>query len=286
MTRKIEPEELRKALEMYCVGTGKTFSEGEDGGQKRYLLSPGDEAVQLVDGQITTKSQILYEKLCELIMDMRMVQDEPAKASKPATSVVPRANIPSPQKKPVFGAMAKAPTGGLSAQDVINYINPKATEQEAVLFAEFCRRKGADPMTKDVYLIIYEGPNGRQCNFIAGKEYFMRKAEEHPQFKGHEAGIIVASKNQESHIERREGTFWQPDREVLLGGWAMVYRADRDYPIMAEVPLADFDTKKNLWLRMPATMIRKVALVQALREAFPASLGGMYDSAEISEEKP
>lgn len=92
-----------------------------DGGQKRYLISPGDETVQLVDGQITTKSQILYEKLCELIMDMRMVQDEPAKASKPATSVVPRANIPSPQKKPVFGAMAKAPTGGLSAQDVINY---------------------------------------------------------------------------------------------------------------------------------------------------------------------
>ena len=210
---------------------------------------------------------------------------QPVIAPKTATSIVSRANIPTPQKKAVFGAMAKpASAVGISAQDVINYINPKATEQEAVLFAEFCRRKGADPMTKDVYLVIYESPNGRQCNFIAGKEYFMKKAEEHPQFRGHEAGIIVASKNGESNdVTRREGTFWQPDREVLLGGWAQVYRADRDYPIMCEVPLADFDTKKNLWQRMPATMIRKVALVQALREAFPASLGGMYDSVEIQE---
>jgi len=30
-------------------------------------------------------------------------------------------------------------------------------------------------------------------------------------------------------------------------------------------------------------MVRKVALVQALRESFPSDLGGMYDSSEISE---
>ena len=32
---------------------------------------------------------------------------------------------------------------------------------------------------------------------------------------------------------------------------------------------------------MPATMIRKVALVQALREAFPSELSGMYDQSEM-----
>jgi phage recombination protein Bet len=133
-------------------------------------------------------------------------------------------------------------------------------------------------MTKQVYLVIYEGQNGRQANFIAGKEYFTEKAEAHPQFDGLEAGIIVRTK---AGLEYRQGTFWMHEEEKLLGGWAIVHRKDRKIPLKMEVPLADYDTKKNLWAKMPATMIRKVALVQALREAFPQNLGGMYDQAEI-----
>jgi phage recombination protein Bet len=170
--------------------------------------------------------------------------------------------------------------GGLTPQDIINYINPKATEQEAYLFCEFCKRKGADPMTKQVYLVIYEGQNGRQANFIAGKEYFTEKAEAHPQFDGFEAGVIV---RREGNLERRQGTFWIPAEEQLVGGWATVHRKDRKTPACIEVPLADYDTKKNLWAKMPATMIRKVAIVQTLRESFPSAFGGMYDRSEMDQ---
>ena len=34
---------------------------------------------------------------------------------------------------------------------------------------------------------------------------------------------------------------------------------------------------------MPATMIRKVALVQVLREAFPGTFGGLYDRSEMDQ---
>ena len=40
------------------------------------------------------------------------------------------------------------------------------------------------------------------------------------------------------------------------------------------------------WSGKSATMIRKVALVQALREAFPARLGGMYASEERGYDEP
>jgi hypothetical protein len=33
-------------------------------------------------------------------------------------------------------------------------------------------------------------------------------------------------------------------------------------------------------------MIRKVAVVQALREAFPTTLGGMYSAEEVGKEEP
>ena len=40
------------------------------------------------------------------------------------------------------------------------------------------------------------------------------------------------------------------------------------------------------WSKKPATMIRKVALVQALREAFPKALGGLYTAEEQGQEEP
>ena len=38
------------------------------------------------------------------------------------------------------------------------------------------------------------------------------------------------------------------------------------------------------WVGKPGTMIRKVAIVHALREAFPEDLCGLYDAAEMGVE--
>ena len=46
-------------------------------------------------------------------------------------------------------------------------------------------------------------------------------------------------------------------------------------------------TPSGQWAKMPGTMIRKVAMVHALREAFPEDFGGMYDSSEMGvQEQP
>lgn len=66
-----------------------------------------------------------------------------------------------------------------------------------------------------------------------------------------------------------------------LGGWAEVYRKDRTNPFRIEVALKEFNAGHGQWTTMPGQMIRKVALVQALREAFPASFAGLYDATEM-----
>ena len=48
--------------------------------------------------------------------------------------------------------------------------------------------------------------------------------------------------------------------------------------------LEEYNTGASLWADKPATMIRKVALVQALREAYPEMYAGVYDSSEISND--
>lgn len=63
-------------------------------------------------------------------------------------------------------------------------------------------------------------------------------------------------------------------------GWAEVYRSDRKYPIVAKVSLSEYTKGQATWKEMPATMISKVAKVQALREAFPTKLGALYTAEE------
>ena len=66
-----------------------------------------------------------------------------------------------------------------------------------------------------------------------------------------------------------------------------MYVKDYKHPIEATVSLDEYigltkDGKVNAqWSRKPGTMIRKVALTQALREAFPEDLGGMYEASEV-----
>ena len=265
--RVIGMDELGAAVKEYAARKELTMSSNEKG----YCLMPGDVVITLMDGKPSCSNAEILDSLIEILMDLA---EEPARApQKPNLPARPTSTRP---------AQRRSQDGPLTKEDIINYINPKATEQEAYLFAEFCKRKGADPLTKQVYLVIYEGQNGRQANFIAGKEYFTEKAEAHPQFDGFEAGIIIRPKDG-GPIEKREGTFWIPGEEVLLGGWASVSRKDRKVSQKIEVPISDYDTKKNLWSKMPATMIRKVAIVQALRESFPSNLGGMYDSSEMMQ---
>lgn len=71
MTRKLSYEQLQRAVEMHCVATGKQFSEGEDTeGHRRFLISPGDIIVQLVDGKPVCEEIITYTAIAEILMEM------------------------------------------------------------------------------------------------------------------------------------------------------------------------------------------------------------------------
>jgi hypothetical protein len=76
-----------------------------------------------------------------------------------------------------------------------------------------------------------------------------------------------------------EGSFSLP-ADKLLGGWAEVHRKDRRFPFVSRVSLSEYDKKQSTWNEKKSTMIRKTAIVQALREAFPAQLGAMYTAEE------
>lgn len=167
--------------------------------------------------------------------------------------------------------------------DVRNFICKEATIAECRIFLETCKQYHLNPFTKEAYLIHYDNKNGDTASTIVlGKTCYMKMAEAHPQYDGFEAGVIVFVP-EVGELIHREGSIIYKGEE-LVGGWAKTYRKDRSRPFYEEVNFSEYDTKKSLWVTKPATMIRKVALVHTLREAFPATFGGLIDESEVHVE--
>lgn len=171
----------------------------------------------------------------------------------------------------------------ITFDDVRNFICKEATIAECRIFLETCKQYHLNPFTKEAYLIHYDNKNGDTASTIVlGKTCYMKMAEAHPQYDGFEAGVIVFVP-EVGELIHREGSIIYKGEE-LVGGWAKTYRKDRSRPFYEEVNFSEYDTKKSLWVTKPATMIRKVALVHTLREAFPATFGGLIDESEVPVE--
>ena len=169
----------------------------------------------------------------------------------------------------------------LSATTVKNYIAPGATDQEVLYFIELCKAQKLNPFVRDAYLVKY---GSQPAQIIVGKDVFLKKAGENPYFDGLKAGIVVVDKN--GDVKEREGSLKVPGDE-LIGGWCEVYLKNREYPTKCLVSLDEYIQKKkdgtvnSMWSSKPCTMIRKVAQSQALREAFPNELRGLYEKEEM-----
>lgn len=163
----------------------------------------------------------------------------------------------------------------------------RVTIQELAMFINLCKFSGLNPWLKEAYCIKY---GNEPATMVVGKDAFQKRAENHPAFDGSESGIMVMHP-EVGEIEYRKGCFRLPD-ETIIGGWAEVWRKDRTHSTRIEVAFDEYAGRKKdgslnaQWSKKPGTMIRKVALVQALREAFPNSFGGMYSAEEQGAVEP
>lgn len=153
----------------------------------------------------------------------------------------------------------------------------KVTDQEVLLFAKLCQYQGLNPFLREAYLVKY-GSSPAQT--ITSKAALEKRAARCKDYRGFEAGIII--RRPDGTIEQRPGTFYAED-EQLVGGWAKVYVDGYVVPVEATATLREYSTGKALWASKPATMIRKVAKVCALREAFPDDMQGMYAAEELDD---
>jgi phage recombination protein Bet len=275
--RVIGMDELGAAVKEYAARHDLTMSSNEKG----FCLMPGDVVITLLDGKPSCSNAEILDSLIEILMDLA---EEPARAPQkpnlPARPTSTKTNGRSSNGGPLAKAglaVRDLQVAELTFEDIKTYICPAATDQETMMFLKLCQARNLNPFLKEAYLIKYD--SSKPAQMVVGKDKFTKTAEEHPQFDGYRAGIIVSVGDE---IVEREGTFYKKGEE-LVGGWAEVHRKDRKMPFKQTIPLSEYNLKRANWLSMPGTMIRKVALVQALRECFATDLAGCYDSAEMDQ---
>ncbi len=168
----------------------------------------------------------------------------------------------------------------LTGNTVKNYLvrgNGEVSDQELVMFTNLCKYQKLNPFLNEAYLVKF---GSQPAQIIVSKEAFMKRAENHPKYEGFQAGIIV---DRDDELVEVEGAV-KLSKDKLIGGWAKIYRSDRKQPVTVRISLDEFSKGQATWKQMPLNMIRKSAIVNAQREAFPDTLGALYteDDADVS----
>lgn len=138
-----------------------------------------------------------------------------------------------------------------------------ATEEEFKLFLARCKLLNLNPLKPGhIHFVKYGNGPG---SIVVGIEGFRAKAGSTGQLDGVERELV----------RNAEGK--------CIGARAKVYRKDWSRPAVMEVSMAEYNTGKGPWQKMPETMIGKVAEAAALRMAFPDQLGGVYAQEEMHQ---
>lgn len=160
----------------------------------------------------------------------------------------------------------------------------KVTMQEVVMFIMMCKNQHLNPFLREVHLIKY---GNQPASNVIGKSALEKRAFRNERYRGFKSGIIVLTPNGE--VQHRTGAFYLRN-ETIVGGWCDVFVEGLE-TVSVTVAFSEYVSLKDghpnkQWSAKPATMIRKVAKMQALREAFPEDFAGMYCAEEIGYSEP
>lgn len=134
-------------------------------------------------------------------------------------------------------------------------------DQEFSLYMYLAKKYELDPMTRQIWCVKY---GTAPAAIFTGRDGFLSIAHRSGKFNGMQSDAI-----------RKDN---MPDG-ALVGARCTVWRTDMTNPFVVEVSLKEYNTGKSNWVKMPETMIKKVAESQCLRRAFDIS--GLYAPEEM-----
>lgn len=162
----------------------------------------------------------------------------------------------------------------ITPEDVRKYFCESATDKEVFMFLQICNMCNLNPFKREAYLVKY---GDKPAMIQTGYEVYLKRAERSGKYAGLESTT--------------EGSV----QDKTLKAIVKVYRKDWERPLVHEAYYDEYVqtkydqiTKQKVpnvfWKDKPKTMIKKVAISQAFRLAFPDEFDGMpYTQDEIND---
>ena len=164
------------------------------------------------------------------------------------------------------------------------------TNDEATQFIKVAAAYNLDPFKREVYCIPYGTGDRRRLSIITGYEVYLKRAERLGTLEGWKCWT---EGEYQISIERRTfykkgGESYQKDVKVAKGNLRAIVEIHKkgwSMPFVHEVFLDEYFKDNEMWATMPKSMLKKVAIAQAFRLAFPDEMGGMpYTNDELPDE--
>lgn len=140
------------------------------------------------------------------------------------------------------------------------------TEHEKAQFIQTAVVQQLDPFKREIYAIKYNyfsnktNRNEIVFNLVTGYEVYLKRANASGVLAGWEVKDIKDGNDIKACIT--------------------IHRKDWTHPFYHEVWLREYRSNKDIWRDKPITMIKKIAMSQGFRLAFPLELGGLIYTAE------
>lgn len=155
---------------------------------------------------------------------------------------------------------------------------PAMTDRNVAIIMARCAALRMNPLAGDCHIGVFKG----RPTIMPSIDYYQRVAAMQEGYDGMDSGVVVSDGHT---MEEVCGCIVQKGWE-LVGGWAIAYDKGRSHPVHIVVPLEEYAQDNSMWEAKPATMIRKVAKAQALRELYPGCFKGTYVAEEMPSEDP
>ena len=167
------------------------------------------------------------------------------------------------------------PVPDIPKQTVLDFLTAfglasQLTEPEKLQFIEIAQAFKLNPFKREIHVAVYGEGEYRRLSIITGYEVYLKRAERTGKLDGWKA--------------------WVEGEGDAMKALVEIHRKDWSEPFVHEVYWREAVQKKkdgsptSFWTKQPKFQLKKVAISQGFRLAFPDELGGLpYDASELPD---
>lgn len=165
--------------------------------------------------------------------------------------------------------------GEIQKKIILDYLTAfglasQLTESEKLQFIEIAQAFHLNPFKRETHVVVYGEGEYRRLSIITGYEVYLKRAERTGKLDGWRAWIEGQGDDMKACVEIHRKDWANPFTHEVY--WREAVQKKRD------------GTPSSFWTKQPKFQLKKVAISQGFRLAFPDELGGLpYDASELPD---